>query len=115
MQVRILLGLAAAVLLAGCSSSSSQLSAAGQAVTFTDTKPDSECQLLGQASGSQSNWLAGNHSDGSSMRGAANDLRNKAAAMGGNTVYGATSPSETFWSSFAPLDSKMNGNVYKCP
>ncbi|WP_405078529.1 DUF4156 domain-containing protein [Pectobacterium carotovorum] len=114
MQVRILLGLAAAVLLAGCSSTS-QLSAAGQAVAFTDTKPGSECQLLGQASGSQSNWLAGNHSDGSSMRSAANDLRNKAAAMGGNTIYGATNPSETFWSSFAPLDSKMNGSVYKCP
>ncbi|KML65062.1 DUF4156 domain-containing protein [Pectobacterium peruviense] len=114
MQVRILLGLSAAVLLAGCSSSS-QLSAAGQAVTFTDTKPGSECQLLGQVSGSQSNWLAGNHSDGSAMRGAANDLRNKSAAMGGNTIYGATSPSETFWSSFAPLDSKMNGSVYKCP
>ncbi|WP_116186911.1 DUF4156 domain-containing protein [Pectobacterium aquaticum] len=115
MQVRILLGLSAAVLLAGCSSSSSQLSAAGQAVTFTDTKPGRECQLLGQASGSQSNWLAGNHSDGSSMRSAANDLRNKAAAMGGNTIYGTTSSSETFWSSFAPLDSKMNGSVYKCP
>ncbi|GKX41351.1 DUF4156 domain-containing protein [Pectobacterium odoriferum] len=114
MQVRILLGLSAAVLLAGCSSTS-QLSAAGQAVAFTDTKPGSECQLLGQASGSQSNWLAGNHSDGSSMRSAANDLRNKAAAMGGNTIYGATSSSETFWSSFAPLDSKINGSVYKCP
>ncbi|ASN83948.1 DUF4156 domain-containing protein [Pectobacterium versatile] len=114
MQVRILLGLSAAVLLAGCSSTS-QLSAAGQAVAFTDTKPGSECQLLGQASGSQSNWLAGNHSDGSSMRSAANDLRNKAAAMGGNTIYGTTSSSETFWSSFAPLDSKMNGSVYKCP
>ncbi|MEI7214580.1 DUF4156 domain-containing protein [Pectobacterium versatile] len=114
MQVRILLGLSAAVLLAGCSSTS-QLSAAGQAVAFTDAKPGSECQLLGQASGSQSNWLAGNHSDGSSMRSAANDLRNKAAAMGGNTIYGATSSSETFWSSFAPLDSKMNGSVYKCP
>ncbi|ASY81011.1 hypothetical protein BJK05_13825 [Pectobacterium polaris] len=114
MQVRILLGLSAAVLLAGCSSTS-QLSAAGQAVAFTDTKPGSECQLLGQASGSQSNWLAGNHSDGSSMRSAANDLRNKAAEMGGNTIYGTTSSSETFWSSFAPLDSKMNGSVYKCP
>ncbi|WP_233958384.1 DUF4156 domain-containing protein [Pectobacterium versatile] len=114
MQVRILLGLSAAVLLAGCSSTS-QLSAAGQAVAFTDTKPGSECQLLGQASGSQSNWLAGNHSDGSSMRSAANDLRNKAAVMGGNTIYGTTSSSETFWSSFAPLDSKMNGSVYKCP
>lgn len=49
------------------------------------------------------------------MRGAANDLRNKAAAMGGNVIYGVTTPSQTFLSSFAPLDSKMQGQVYKCP
>ncbi|MFC3396836.1 DUF4156 domain-containing protein [Brenneria rubrifaciens] len=114
MQIRKLLAISAVVLLAGCNTTN-QLSAAGQAVSFTDTKPGDECQLLGQASGSQSNWLSGNESDGSSMRGAANDLRNKAAAMGGNTLYGVTSPSETFWSSFAPLDSEMVGTVYKCP
>ncbi|PWC15558.1 DUF4156 domain-containing protein [Brenneria roseae subsp. americana] len=114
MQIRMLLGISAVILLAGCNTTN-QLSAAGQAVTFTDTKPGDECQLLGQVSGSQSNWLSGHGSDGSSMRGAANDLRNKAAAMGGNTIYGTTSPSETFWSSFAPLDSKMVGSVYKCP
>ncbi|PWC11029.1 DUF4156 domain-containing protein [Brenneria corticis] len=114
MRMRILLGISAALLLAGCGTTN-QLSSAGQAVEFTDTQPGSECQLLGQVSGTQSNWLSGNHSDGSSMRGAANDLRNKAAALGGNTIYGATSPSETFWSSFAPLDSKMAGSVYKCP
>ncbi|MFE8045478.1 DUF4156 domain-containing protein [Brenneria goodwinii] len=114
MRTRILLGLSAVVLLAGCSTAN-QLSSAGQAVTFTDTKPGNECQLIGQVSGSQQNWLSGNNNDGSSMRGAANDLRNKAAAMGGNTIYGATSPSSTLLSNFVPLDSKMVGTVYKCP
>lgn len=114
MRINLLLGLSAALLLAGCSSSN-QLTAGGQQVQFADTQPGSECQLLGEISGSQSNWLSGYGGEGSSMRGAANDLRNKAAAMGGNVIYGATSPSETVWSSFAPLDSKMSGQVYKCP
>lgn len=111
MRVRILMGLSAAMLLAGCSSTN-QLSAAGQSVRFTDTKPGSECQLLGSATGTQSNWLSNN--EGSSMRGAANDLRNQAAAMGGNVIYGVSTPSQTLLSSFAPLDSKMSGQVYRC-
>ncbi|QTF06932.1 DUF4156 domain-containing protein [Brenneria izadpanahii] len=114
MKTRIFLGLSAAALLAGCTTAN-QLSPAGQAVTFADTKPGNECQLIGQVSGSQKNWFSGNNNDGSSMRGAANDLRNKAAAMGGNTIYGATSPSATLLSNFVPLDSKMVGTVYKCP
>ncbi|OIX45184.1 hypothetical protein AXW37_15805 [Yersinia ruckeri] len=114
MRIKVLLGLSAAMLLAGCSSTT-QLSAAGEQVKFSDTKPGSECQLVSEVSGSQSNWLSGQGGESSSMRGAANDLRNKAAAMGGNVIYGATSPSETFLSSFAPLDSKMVGQVYKCP
>ena len=63
----------------------------------------------GEVTGTQSNWLSGNGGEGSSMRGAANDLRNKAAAMGGNVIYGANSPSQNLLSSFAPLDSKMVG------
>ncbi|ARD18007.1 hypothetical protein BXA22_06460 [Edwardsiella piscicida] len=114
MRIKGLLGLAAVMLLAGCSTMT-QLSSAGQQVKFTDTKPGTECQLLGEAVGTQSNWLSGQGGETSSMRAAANDLRNKAAAMGGNVVYGAVSPSESFWSSFAPLDSKMSGQVYKCP
>ncbi|WP_027710777.1 DUF4156 domain-containing protein [Dickeya chrysanthemi] len=114
MRTRILMGLAAVTLLAGCSTNN-ELSAAGQAVRFTDTKPSAQCQLLGSVTGTQSNWLSGGNSEGSSMRGAANDLRNKAAAMGGNVIYGASTPSQTFLSSFAPLDSKMQGQVYKCP
>ncbi|HIH7625689.1 TPA: DUF4156 domain-containing protein [Yersinia enterocolitica] len=112
MRIKVLLGLSAVLLLAGCSSTN-QLSLAGEQVKFSDTKPGSECQLVGQVTGTQSNWISSGES--SSMRGAANDLRNKAAAMGGNVIYGATSPSETFLSSFAPLDSKMVGEVYKCP
>ncbi|AWV43458.1 DUF4156 domain-containing protein [Hafnia alvei] len=114
MRIKGLLGLTAVMLLAGCSSTT-QLDTAGQQIKFTDTKPGTECQLLGEVTGSQSNWMSGQGGESSSMRGAANDLRNKAAAMGGNVIYGAVSPSENFWSSFAPLDSKMSGQVYKCP
>ncbi|WP_337261566.1 MULTISPECIES: DUF4156 domain-containing protein [unclassified Serratia (in: enterobacteria)] len=114
MRIKALLGLSAALLLAGCSSSN-ELTAAGQQVQFTDTKPAAECQLMGEVTGSQSNWLSGTGGEGSSMRGAANDLRNKAAAMGGNVIYGASSPSQNLLSSLAPLDSKMVGQVYKCP
>lgn len=114
MRIKALLGLLAVVLLVGCSTSH-ELTAAGQQIEFTDTKPAAECQLLGKVTGIQSNWLSGNGSEGSSMRGAANDLRNKAAAMNGNVIYGVSSPSQNLLSSFAPLDTKMVGQVYKCP
>ncbi|MFZ1873368.1 MAG: DUF4156 domain-containing protein [Chania sp.] len=114
MRIKALLGLSAALLLAGCSSSN-ELTAAGQQIKFTDTKPPAECQLIGEVTGTQSNWLSGTGGEGSSVRGAANDLRNKAAEMGGNVIYGASSPSQNLLSSFAPLDSKMIGQVYKCP
>lgn len=115
MRINVLLGLSlAAALLTGCSSSNT-LSQAGERVTFTDQQPAKECQLLGNLTGQQSNWLSGSGGESSSLRGAANDLRNRAAEMGGNVIFGATSPTQNIWSSFAPLDSKMSGQVYKCP
>lgn len=114
MRTTALLGLSAALLLAGCSTTH-QLTSAGQQVKFTDTKPAAECQLVGEVTGTQSNWLSGSNAESGGLRGAANDLRNKAAEMGGNVIYGATSPSQNLLSSFAPLDSKMMGQVYKCP
>lgn len=113
MRSTTLLGIAAAVLLAGCSTVN-DLTPAGQSVRFSDSQPGGECRLLGQITGSQSTWLSGG-GESASTRGAANDLRNKAAAMGGNVIYGVTTPSQTFWSSFVPLDSKMAGQVYHCP
>lgn len=80
MRIKALLGLSAAVLLAGCSTTH-ELTAAGQQIKFTDSKPAAECQLLGEVTGTQSNWLSGNGGEGSSMRGAANDLRNKTTVI----------------------------------
>ncbi|MCT4707975.1 MAG: DUF4156 domain-containing protein [Ewingella sp.] len=116
MRIKVSAGMAvAALLLAGCSTSN-ELSAAGQSVRFVQEKPASNCQLLGSATGEQSNWLSGQQGDeGGSMRGAANALRNNAAAMGGNVIYGVSSPSQNLLSSFAPTASVMNGQVYKCP
>ena len=116
MHVKYLAGIVgAALLMAGCSSSN-ELSSAGQSVRFVEDKPGAECQLIGTATGKQSNWLSGQHGEeGGSMRGAANDLRNQAAAMGGNVLYGVSSPSQGMLSSFVPTASEMNGQVYKCP
>ncbi|OCQ52466.1 hypothetical protein Ppb6_02540 [Photorhabdus australis subsp. thailandensis] len=112
MRIKVLFSVSALLLLAGCTAAN-QLTSGGSQVRFVDTKPGSECQLLGEVTGVQSNWI-GISNESSSMRGAANDLRNKAADMGGNVIYGVTSPSESLLSSFAPLDSKMVGQVYKC-
>lgn len=63
MQVKYLAGIAgAALLLAGCSSSN-ELTSAGQNVRFVQEKPGAECQLLGTATGKQSNWLSGQNGD----------------------------------------------------
>jgi hypothetical protein len=90
MMAAVVIAMAVMLLLAGCSSSN-ELSAAGQSVRFVEDKPGSECQLLGTAMGKQSNWLSGQHGEeGGSMRGAANALRNQAAEMGGNVIYGVS-------------------------
>lgn len=118
MRIKFLLCLCAGTLiLAGCSTNT-ELSSAGQAVKFSDTQPASNCRLLGNVTGTQSNWLSGQGGESSSMRGAANDLRNKAAAMGGNVIYNVGSPvstAEKYLANFAPLDSKLQGQVYQCP
>ncbi|WP_340616575.1 DUF4156 domain-containing protein [Xenorhabdus entomophaga] len=113
MRIKILIG-ASVLLLAGCTTNH-QLTSAGANVQFVETQPGSECQRLGEITGTQSNWLNGVSGESSSMRSAANDLRNKAAEIGGNVIYGVNSPSENLLGSFVPLDSKMVGQVYKCP
>ncbi|MGK5719261.1 DUF4156 domain-containing protein, partial [Proteus mirabilis] len=64
--------------------------------------------------GVQNNWLSGSRTESQSLRGAANDLRNKAAAMGGNVIFNVGTDAGSIVDSFAPLDSKMSGQVYKC-
>lgn len=110
------MGLAAAALLLAACSSNNQLNAGGQNVRFVESKPGAECQLLGVATGEQSNWLSGPQGEeGGSMRSAANKLRNKAAEMGGNVLYNVNSPDQNLLSSFVPVATRMSGQVYKCP
>lgn len=113
MRIKVLLG-ATLFVLAGCSTTN-KITTAGEKVRFVIAQPGSECRHLGLVTGTQSNWLSGVNNESSSLRGAANDLRNKAAEMGGNVIYGANNPTETLLSSFIPTDSKMIGQVYKCP
>lgn len=116
MQMKAFLALPVlAILLSGCGSTTHKLTASGQNVTFTEQKPDEKCQLIGELTGVQSNWFNNTGDSSHSLRGAANDLRNQAAAKGGNVIYAVTSPSENVWSSLAPLDSEMTGQVYRCP
>ena len=106
----------AAALLTGCSTAGNQLTSGGQDVRFVDEQPAAQCKFLGTITGEQSNWLSNQGTEGgSSMRGAANDLRNKAASMGGNVIYGASTPGLSVISNFVPLATKMSGQIYKCP
>ncbi|MBW5405334.1 DUF4156 domain-containing protein [Morganella morganii] len=115
MRIKMLPGALALLLLAGCTTTTG-LSSAGSQVRFSEEQPPAECQKLGEVTGVQSNWMTGVGNESSSMRGAANDLRNKAAAMGGNVIYGLGSPAESaIVSSLIPVDSKLTGQVFKCP
>ncbi|WP_157952949.1 DUF4156 domain-containing protein [Limnobaculum parvum] len=114
MRVKLCLSLAVALLVAGCSSTNT-LSGAGQQVRIADEQPGATCQLLGSAEGSQGNWLSGASSEYDSVTSATNDLRNKAAAMGGNVIYGVSGQGHSFLSEFVPLDSKVSGQIYRCP
>ncbi|VCY06487.1 hypothetical protein BANRA_00008 [Klebsiella pneumoniae] len=111
MQVKYLAGIVgAALLLAGCSSSN-ELTSAGQNVRFVQEKPGAECQLLGTATGKQSNWLSGQNGDeGGSMRGAANALRNR-GSDGRQRDLRRQQPTQNLLSSFVPTDSEMNGRL----
>lgn len=107
--------LCVAAVMVGCSSTANQLNSAGQGVRFVNEQPSNQCQYLGTATGEQSNWFAGQQVEGgNSLRGAANNLRNRAAEMGGNVIYNASTPGLSMVSSFVPVATKMSGQVYKC-
>ncbi len=105
-----------AVVLAGCSSTGNQLTVEGQRVRFVDTPPSADCKLLGKATGVQSNWLTAQQPEGgNALRGAANNLRNQAAMMGGNVIYDVSTPAMSLVSNFIPVSTKMSGQVFRCP
>lgn len=102
-----LLGLFA---LGGCSAI--QINPGAELVRLTKTDPGKECQYLGDITGHQSG--NGLMSDVDRETGGRNDLKNKAAAIGGNMVVILTDREERNYYG-KQRSVTLAGTVYKCP
>lgn len=99
--------------LAGCAAI--QTTPQGAGVELVNDKPVGNCKALGEVIGSQGNWFTGDlTSNESLMLGARNDLRNKAAALGGNVVHVQNLSNTNAWGSAGTTNTTVVGKVYKC-
>ena len=86
------------------------------AVELVSDRPGSNCKALGEAIGSQGNWATGDWTSNKNlMLGARNDLRNQAAALGGNVVHVQNQSNATAWGSLGTTNTTVVGMVYRCP
>jgi len=120
----ILLTLVPAVLLAGCASIA--LNPAASRVIASPNKAPRGCKFLGQVNGSQGNFFTGGFTANRNLeQGAQNDLRNRAANMGGNYVQLITNRASSTGSvssdGFGGISGSSQqtgvtaiGNVYHC-
>jgi len=92
-------------------------SPAASNVRITNQEPAHRCAFLGDITGSQGNFLLGSITSNADLEsGARNDLKNKAAAIGGNVVYLLTHRAGQTGSSdhLAQTNVTLSGNVYRC-
>jgi len=109
-----------AVCLAGCSATS--LKHEAKMVRITNTEPGKECKYLGDVTGNQGNFFTGGFTSNANLEtGARNDIKNKAAALGGNLVSiltqraGETGSIYSGNGSVRQTNVTLTGNVYFCP
>jgi hypothetical protein len=111
----------ALALMAGCAATPLQPGA--ELVRITHIEPNSgECKWLGDVTGSQGNSYTGQYTTNANLEtGARNDLKNKAATLGGNLVVmitERTGESGNFGLDGALVhrtDVTLTGSVYRCP
>ena len=73
------------VIVAGCAAT--ELRPDAQRVRLLTSPPNSDCKQLGDVTGGQGNFFTGYYTSNSNLQaGAINDLKNQAAAMGGNAL-----------------------------
>ncbi len=106
------------LLFVGCASITLQPEA--EKVRIVRTEPAKECEYLGEVTGDQGDWLTGAFTSNASLeRGALNDLKNKAAEMGGNLVFILTDRAGSTTDRSSGVVRQTNvvitGSVYKCP
>jgi Domain of unknown function (DUF4156) len=100
-------------LLLGCAAIQTTSEAAG--VELVNDKPVGKCKALGEIIGSQGNWITGDlTSNKDLMLGARNDLRNKAASMGGNVVHVQNLSNTNAFGSMGTTNTTIVGQVYAC-
>jgi len=100
-----------------------ELSAAGRDVRIVMRDPGGNCRHLGDVTGSRGNFLTGGFiPDATLETGARNDLKNRAAALGGNVVVLLTQrgvQSGSFDGSdggyLRQTGVTLTGSVYRCP
>ena len=86
----------------------------GQTIELVTEKP-SNCKQLGDAVGSQGNWFTGDYTSNENLLlGARNDLRNKAAEMGGNVVWVQNTANTNAYRSSGTTNTTVLGVVYRC-
>jgi hypothetical protein len=108
--------LVVALLLSGCVAI--QVTPGAERVRLSNSEPGKECTFLGEATVTQGDFRGGHYtSDADLETGTQNDLRNKAAAMGGNYVTNLTSRGGHTGSLASDHQTNVTiaGNVYHCP
>jgi starvation-inducible outer membrane lipoprotein len=101
------------LLLAGCSAI--EATPAGAAVELVNDRPQGKCKALGETVGSQGNWFTGDYTSNKNlMIGARNDLRNQAAAMGGNIVHVQNLSNTNSHVGLGTTNTTVVGMVYNC-
>lgn len=104
---------AAIAAVAGCSAI--PVAPTASQIPVLTEKPSGSCRMLGEAIGSQGNsFTSGLTSDVKLIEGARNQLRNKAAAMGGNYVWLQGSNMTARGNGPGANNSTVVGVVYSC-
>ena len=109
-----------AVILSGCAAT--PMNPGAERVRITSTEPGKECKFLGDLTGNQGNFFTGPWTSNENLEtGARNDMKNKAASMGGNVVAiltqraGQTGGYGQYGGSSQQTNVVITGNVYRCP
>jgi hypothetical protein len=107
-------------LMAGCAAT--PLKPGAELVRVTHVEPTSECKWLGDVTGSQGDSFTGQYTTNANLEtGARNDLKNEAAALGGNLVVviteraGQTGNFGLEGETIHRTDVTLTGSVYRCP
>ena len=114
-HVRSLILLLSACALAACAPR--RWPRAASNVRITHNEPGKGCAFLGDVTGSQGDFLRGAITSNADLEtGARNDLKNRAAAMGGNVVYLLTQRAgQTGRKDHSEQTNvTLTGNVYRC-